>query len=420
MNGKMKLELGIFLVKELQVGPRTELKAGVLYVNLRELQLLLCQDKRFADVKLELAHPGERCRIIHVLDVVEPRFKSTGKERPWYCGQGLTHVLRGIDVVVTGAFPGFAEGVIDMTGPGAEHSPFSRLHNLVIVPQPASGVNPVDYWEALTEAGIRAASYLGQASEGLVPEEVESYHLPPLSAVASSGIGLPRVAYICYLYSMADLRDMSLFGQNTRSLLPTIVHPNQILDGAIIYGGPNRPHKNTTYANTNNAVIRELYKRHSHSLYFVGVIVANHSDSYEAKERTAGLSAQLAASVLGAESAIITKDGGGQSDTDLMLCCEHCEEAGVKTVIVTTEGLGRDGTGIAALTDFSNEADAIVSTGIREESVCLSAMDRVIGGTSLLGRAAGDANKEIELQLSHIVGALSFLGYNNLGAGEIA
>lgn len=413
----MKLELGIFNVKNFQAGPSTELKGGVLCVNFKELHRLLCQDKRFADIKLELTHPEELSRIIHVLDVIEPRHKAKEKEGPWFCGQGLTHVLRGAGVVLTGLFPGAEEGIIDMAGPGAELSPFSRLHNLVLVPQPALGVDRVDYGEALRKAGMKAAAFLGQASRGLSPDEVESYHLPPLSVMAQSGETLPKVAYIYYLYSVADLRDMFLFGQDTRSVLPTLIHPNFVLDGAVASGGYTRPHKTTTYANTNNAVIKELYKRHGLSLYFMGVIIANHSASYVAKERTAMLSAHLAASVLGAEGVIISKDGGGQADADLMLCCERCEEAGVKTLILATEGAGKDGTSIGALADFSARANAIVSTGIREEVVRLPRTGRVIGKTAMMS-AQGEPEEEIELPLTQIVGALSFFGESKLGAGE--
>ena len=39
-------------------------------------------------------------------------------------------------VVTAGKIVGFQEGIIDMSGPGAEYTPFSKLNNLVVVCEP--------------------------------------------------------------------------------------------------------------------------------------------------------------------------------------------------------------------------------------------------------------------------------------------
>jgi sarcosine reductase len=46
-------------------------------------------------------------------------------------GDGRTHVLSGAAVVTCGKVVGFQEGIIDMTGPGADYTPFSKLNNVV-------------------------------------------------------------------------------------------------------------------------------------------------------------------------------------------------------------------------------------------------------------------------------------------------
>ena len=47
-------------------------------------------------------------------------------------GSGKTYALKGMAVVTAGRIVGFQEGIIDMTGPGAEYTPFSQTNNLVI------------------------------------------------------------------------------------------------------------------------------------------------------------------------------------------------------------------------------------------------------------------------------------------------
>ena len=39
-------------------------------------------------------------------------------------GSGKTYALKGMAVVTAGRIVGFQEGIIDMTGPGAEYTPF--------------------------------------------------------------------------------------------------------------------------------------------------------------------------------------------------------------------------------------------------------------------------------------------------------
>ena len=40
--------------------------------------------------------------------------------------------LKGMAVVTAGRIVGFQEGIIDMTGPGADYTPFSKTLNLVM------------------------------------------------------------------------------------------------------------------------------------------------------------------------------------------------------------------------------------------------------------------------------------------------
>ncbi len=40
--------------------------------------------------------------------------------------QGKTNVLKGCAVMTTGKIVGFQEGIVDMTGPGADYTPFQN------------------------------------------------------------------------------------------------------------------------------------------------------------------------------------------------------------------------------------------------------------------------------------------------------
>ena len=104
----MRLQLDIINIERVQFGERTEIADSVLHINRRELQKLLEEDARFSQVEIELAHPGEKCRIIHVCDVIEPRAKTSGGVdfpgalgEQGIVGQGNTCVLRGTAIVTS-------------------------------------------------------------------------------------------------------------------------------------------------------------------------------------------------------------------------------------------------------------------------------------------------------------------------------
>ena len=81
--------------------------------------------------------------------------------------------LKGCAVVTTGKIVGFQEGIIDMTGPGAEYTPFSKTNNVVLVCEPKEGLKQHDHERAVRIAGFKAAAYLGEAARNMTPDEVE-------------------------------------------------------------------------------------------------------------------------------------------------------------------------------------------------------------------------------------------------------
>ena len=144
----MKLELHKVKISKLAWGDTTFAKGGVLTVNKKELLSVLSGDERLAKVDVDFALPGESVRILPVKDVVEPRFKIEGPGGIFpgmvsdvdSVGEGKTLVLSGAAVVTTGKIVRFQEGIIDMKGPGAEYTPYSRTCNVVIILENVDGI----------------------------------------------------------------------------------------------------------------------------------------------------------------------------------------------------------------------------------------------------------------------------------------
>ena len=176
----MRLELGYIKISDVQFGANTEVKNGVLFVNKQEMIETL-QDERFASLDIDLAKPGEETRITPVKDVIEPRVKVQGSggvfpgfiSKVETVGNGVTHVLKGAAVVTTGKIVGFQEGIIDMTGPGAEYTPFSKTNNVVVIAEPVEGLLQHEHEAALRIMGLKAATYLAEAGRSVTPDEVE-------------------------------------------------------------------------------------------------------------------------------------------------------------------------------------------------------------------------------------------------------
>ena len=63
---------------ERQWSDRTAFDHGMLSVDQEALRRLVMEEGDFASVDLEIVRPGEAVRLIHVIDVVEPRCKAAG------------------------------------------------------------------------------------------------------------------------------------------------------------------------------------------------------------------------------------------------------------------------------------------------------------------------------------------------------
>lgn len=422
----MELVLGKIAINKISFGSQTKVKDGTLFINRDELMSHVAIDERLDSIDLQLARPGESLRIIPVKDVIEPRVKVDGAGGifPGFLsdvkqvGNGRTHVLKGTTVVTCGRIAGFQEGLIDMSGPAADYSPFSQLNNIVLVLEPKEGITRHEHEEALRIAGLRAAAYLGEAGKDQTPDETTRYSLIPITAHANN---LPKVAYVKMLLSEGLLHDTYLYGVDVKQILPTLIHPNEGMDGAIVSGNcVSACDKHTTYHHQNDPVVEDLYRRNGKDLHFVGMIVSNVNVRLADKERSAEYAAKLVG-LLGVDGAVITEEGFGNPDTDLMMLCKKIETLGVKTVLITDEYAGSDGLS-QSLADGTPEATAVVSVGNANVILELPAMERVIGHLESVEVIAGgfsgglrpDGSVAVELQV--VMGATCQLGFSSLAA----
>jgi len=427
----MLLELGHIPIEDIAWGRKTLIEGKVLQIHRDELiEKTRGGDSRVATISADLARPGESVRIIPVKDVIEPRVKVDGKGGIFpglisgveTVGTGRTHVLRGCSVVTTGQIVGFQEGLIDMSGPGARYTSFSRLLNVVLAIDVSPGVSPHEHEEALRLAGLRAAAYLGEAGRSVCPAQVDRFEMRPPSGQRGHAADLPGVVYVYMLLSQGLLHDTYLYGRDMKTLLPTLIMPAEVMDGAVVSGNcVSACDKNTTYHHQNNPIIRELFRREGIELRFLGTVVCNANVTLRDKMRSANYAVKLV-ELLGADGVVISKEGFGNPDADVMMYCAGLEEKGIRTVMITDEFAGSDGES-QSLADTTPHADAVVSAGNANERIFLPPMEKVIGNIRVIEKIAGGqsgniSSEGIQVELQAIMGATNELGFELLSARE--
>jgi glycine reductase len=424
----MHLQYEVMPVDRVVFASTTQLEDRVLKVNREELCRLLAADARLQSVDVQLSNPGEDCRIVDVFDVVEPRFKvGSGPNFPGVVepiarvGNGRTRVLRGAAVVALNGLHAPSNTIIDMAGKGADLIPYSRTANICIVSQPAPGTERSTYYRALKEALVKAGTFLAKAVAKAPAHTTEIYDLNNRLAVPSSSSGRPRVAYVFMLASQqipTEPEEPVLYGDNVCHLLPTLLHPNEVLDGAVI--APYWNLGTETYFIQNHPLILELYRRHGKALEFAGVVATVAHATEAERQRSVVMAANLVKETLRADGVLLTKVGGGIPESALMSTFEACEDLGVRaTIVVWTHG--GDGRVDGSLTVISPRADALVSVGINDGSIDLPPVQRVIGGP-LIGPLVMEQDPEakpaagaLRLRYAHLAGVI-----NQLGAGKLS
>jgi sarcosine reductase len=391
---------------------------GMLEAEPEAVGALAREERGLAGVDLEVVPPGAPVRITHVLDAVEPRIRPDGRAAfptSGRAGEGRTNRLAGVAVVPCLDFPGEErplheqESLIDLAGPAAELTPFGEMTNVVLTFRAAQGAANEEAEASARRVTLATAELLASPTLAADPENVERFELDEVNRP------LPAVVALLQLSDLGPLYYQYVYGVPAGEAgLPRAVDPTEVLDGAITCGEYHwAALRNPTIFFQRNELVRALYREHGRRLRFAGVVLLRgYEQTAEDKERAAAQAASVAAE-LGADAAVITTDGGGNSHTDTMLTCRACERAGIRTAVVVAEMADPETTN-PGLTDWVPEADCVISAGNAEELVDRWKPDRVLGGDVLLDGTRADEAGAVPVR--NYLGATNQMGQLDLTA----
>lgn len=392
----MKLERGYFSIRSLLFGKGTSLADGVLTVDKDELATtILAEDtnRNIESLELEIVVPGEDARIVHVLDTLAAGVKVSGEGEfmpghlcdPTIVGSGATHLFENLAVMECAELPWAGksallyarDAIIDMVGPAAGYSPFSKTFNLVLRMTMRPGASDVEYDEAVRHAGIRAARHLGRLLKDRKPDRSEMFDFS--QAVDPK---LPKVAYVTQCQTQGTYSNTFLYGKEVSNLVPAVYSPTELMDGCIVSGNYVWPWaKIPSFIQASMPVVMELARAHGKTLNFVGVVFdRGHNNSHFEKQRVANLAASQVRR-LGAQGCVISWEGGGNSATDAMLTLQTLEKWGIRCTALCYEFGGPDGSEGILLVDDVPEAKYLVSGGSIEKPTRIPKVKRVAGGS---------------------------------------
>lgn len=298
---------------------------------------------------------------------------------------------------------------------------FQKTNNLVVVCEPKEGVNQYEHEEIVRTLGFKAATYLGSFGKDITPDETKVYETLPLLEQVKKYPDLPKVVYVYMLQSQGLLHDTYVYGVDAKKIIPTFIYPTEVFDGAIVSGNcVSACDKNPSYVHMNHPVIEDLYEKHGVEYNFLGCVITNENVYLADKVRSSSYTAKLV-EFLGADAVIISEEGFGNPDADLVMNCNKISEKGIKTVLITDEYAGQNGAS-QSLADSTPKGDAVVTGGNANEVVTLPPMEKIIGHVEVADVIAGghvgslkeDGSIEAEIQV--ITGATSEVGFNYLSA----
>lgn len=431
----MKLTRQYFDVKDVAWGDKTSFENNVLTICKDELKdQVKSLFKAVVDIDFEIVKPGENTRVIHLLDTLQPMYKVSGEGMqysgyfgsPETVGDGVTNLLNGFSVMESAALPwdessassGLLyprDAIMDMQGPIAGFTPFSETINLVIVYKLAEGKSSIEYDNDVRLIGIKISTFLAALTKDMTPDSTTDFSIDDVDPE------LPGVVLVWQCQNQGPYSNTMLYGQSIDNLVPTLLHPNEMLDGCVVSGNYVWPaFKVPTYLHVNHPIVLELYKNHGKTINFRGVIFCrSHNPSNWHKERCANFNVKIA-KYLDATGLVMAWEGGGNAAVDGMLTIQAAEKKGIKASTITFEFGGIDGTEGVLLVDDVPEANAVVSGGSIEKRYTIPDVDRVVGGDVLrLNKESGGyfppSEKAIEFEnTTHL-----YLSGNQSGHGKL-
>ena len=343
-----RLQLDYVNVHDVRFGSETSLADGVLTINKEELLQTAASDL-FGSLDIQLVRPGESCRILGIHDVMQPRCKADHPEESYPgiwgklapMGEGRTVALKGVVVSDIYYAKCNIKYYLDMGGPCAKYSNFSRHFHICLDATPGEGVSDASYAEALKHASLSINVHLAKVFEREpIPSEKK----------------LPKVAYLVTHMASHDTWNFLYYGQSALNFLPIVVQPTEILDGAMVwrYWEPN-------YYLQNEVYIKELMKRHGKDLEFVGVVFANNVMKIDAKDTMGMIAATLCKDTLQADCVMLNKSGMGHCQLDSALTFNWCQRLGMTTVL-NLSAVSNDQPG-DMLVIADPKVDAVINSG---------------------------------------------------------
>ena len=419
----MQLTLAYHPVTSIRLGAALILDGTVLTVNAEQLRAIVLEDPLIEAVDIEVAAPNDSLRAGPVFDIVEPRAKEAGGSPDWpgilgapqTAGSGTTHVLTGAAVTMlredsSGDSRGDTGYVLEMSGAPAAGSHYGTLQHLIVVPHTRPGISAAARQRGYRLAQLKIAVRLAQTAFSIAPERTEVFD----NDDAETRAGLPRLVYIGQIFSrqrkpQAD--EHIIYGADTDGMLPTLLHPNEWLDGALVPSYHASIGGAETYFYQNHPVILELYGRHrAAEINFAGTVATVASANNFDRERNTRFTANLTKWALRADAAVLTKFGGGVPHTDLSETARLLEVMGIKTAVQVTD-LARDHRLESALLFNFPEVDAIVCIGGNDTRWKLPRVERVIAANGGLAELLAGP---FEIESLNVVGVANQQGASKL------
>jgi glycine reductase len=331
----MKLQIDYIDIKTVEFGSQTLIQGNTLVINKEDL-LSQIDISYFETADIFIARPGEKVRVLGIADCTQPRVKADNPDGsyPGYLGEivpagdGRTVALKG--VLITELYPikANAKSLIDMSGPIADISMLSRHNHIVLDLRPKEGVDGALFCQAQKIAALKLSVYLAKLGIECPPDKTANYELTPVG-LGADGKPLPKVAYLTSQWGGFDVQQFFYYGQSSLGMLPMVIHPNEMLDGAFIYR-----YFQPTYYYQEEVMIKELYARHGKDIEFVGVVMTAGKTEISAKEASSMAAVAIAKNCLKADNTINTGAGMGHCQLEQQMMHIWSEKLGMSAVTI--------------------------------------------------------------------------------------
>lgn len=419
----MKLELESLYVRDVVFGDKTTFKEGLLTIDRKAMTELVLSEVEIASVELNIARPGDKTRLANVMDVIEPRAKVNQEGTDWagvlgglenHLGKGTTRALKGMSIMIhdrTWDHSSIMIAHLDMSGPCALYSPYSKLINLSMDCKPVEGVDLYDFSRALRRAGYRLGVHLARASLDQAADQIE--------ILDNEGCrpGLPRIGYYFQMFNpQFGIPESILYGFELPDTLPLVIQPQEVVDGAVAWGRSYQLME--TYSIQNHPIIFDLCRRHGKDLNFAGMMVGNTSLDERRRQLSSMMAANTFKDTFKCDGVVLTKAMSGAAHYCEAAVASELERRGVKTVLMAN--IMNSQSRVESELMFSDpQLDAVVQLGATIERIDCPAVDRVYGAdpTDTLmfySRTYPQAQGAIRLDMFNVLGAMNHVGHGSM------